>query len=65
MRGVDGAALGTTIKVAGSQQAFRQVDFDHVVQSATQSATQARRAGRRVGQAAAIPVIGVSRHAVA
>lgn len=24
-------ALGTTIKVAGSEQAFRQVDFDHVV----------------------------------
>jgi hypothetical protein len=57
--------LGTTIKVAGSQQAFRRVDFDHVVQSATQSATQARRAGHRVGQAATIPVIGVSRHAVA
>jgi len=27
-------ALGTTIKVAGSQQAFRQVDFDFVVETA-------------------------------
>lgn len=27
-------ALGTTIKVAGSQQAFRIVDFDHVVATA-------------------------------
>jgi len=27
-------ALGTTIKVAGSQAAFRQVDFDHVVNTA-------------------------------
>jgi uncharacterized protein YbjT (DUF2867 family) len=33
--------LGTTIKTAGSQQAFRQVDFDYVVKSAQ----QARRAG--------------------
>jgi uncharacterized protein YbjT (DUF2867 family) len=27
-------ALGTTIAVAGSQQAFREVDFDHVVHTA-------------------------------
>src|SRR5262245_14239094 len=27
-------ALGTTIKVAGSQAAFRRVDFDHVVDTA-------------------------------
>lgn len=27
-------ALGTTIKVAGSEAAFRQVDFDHVVNAA-------------------------------
>jgi uncharacterized protein YbjT (DUF2867 family) len=33
--------LGTTIKKAGSQQAFRQVDFDFVVQSAQ----RARQAG--------------------
>lgn len=39
-------ALGTTIKVAGSQQAFRAVDFDAVVALAT----SARTAGaRRVG----------------
>jgi len=34
-------ALGTTIKVAGSQAAFRRVDFDHVVATA--------RAGRTAG----------------
>jgi uncharacterized protein YbjT (DUF2867 family) len=34
-------ALGTTIKVAGSQEAFRKVDFDHVVNAAT----VAKRAG--------------------
>lgn len=34
-------ALGTTIKTAGSQQAFRQVDFDFVVETA--------RAGREAG----------------
>ncbi|MEP7295607.1 MAG: NAD(P)H-binding protein [Burkholderiales bacterium] len=34
-------ALGTTIKVAGSQAAFRRVDFDHVVATA--------RAGRAAG----------------
>ncbi len=28
-------ALGTTIKVAGSKEAFRAVDFDHVVTTAT------------------------------
>lgn len=28
-------ALGTTIKVAGSKEAFRAVDFDHVVATAT------------------------------
>ncbi|HSY27392.1 MAG TPA: oxidoreductase [Burkholderiaceae bacterium] len=33
--------LGTTIKVAGSQQAFRRVDFDYVVESAK----KARQAG--------------------
>lgn len=39
-------ALGTTIKVAGSQQAFRAVDFDAVVALAT----SARTAGaKRVG----------------
>jgi uncharacterized protein YbjT (DUF2867 family) len=39
-------ALGTTIKVAGSQQAFRAVDFDAVVALAT----SARAAGaRRIG----------------
>ena len=36
-------ALGTTIKVAGSQAAFRQVDFDFVVNTAQ----AARRAGAR------------------
>lgn len=35
--------LGTTIKVAGSQQAFRRVDFDYVVQSAK----KAHQAGAR------------------
>jgi len=35
--------LGTTIKVAGSQPAFRRVDFDYVVQSAK----QARQAGAK------------------
>jgi nucleoside-diphosphate-sugar epimerase len=34
-------ALGTTIKVAGSQEAFRKVDFDYVVNSAK----AAKRAG--------------------
>jgi uncharacterized protein YbjT (DUF2867 family) len=34
-------ALGTTIKVAGSQAAFRRVDFDHVLATA--------RAGREAG----------------
>jgi uncharacterized protein YbjT (DUF2867 family) len=34
-------ALGTTIKTAGSQEAFRKVDFDHVVNSAK----AAKRAG--------------------
>jgi uncharacterized protein YbjT (DUF2867 family) len=39
-------ALGTTIKVAGSQAAFRRVDFDHVVDTAR----AARAAGaRRLG----------------
>jgi uncharacterized protein YbjT (DUF2867 family) len=32
--------LGTTIKIAGSQEAFRRVDFDYVVESA-KKATQA------------------------
>jgi uncharacterized protein YbjT (DUF2867 family) len=32
-------ALGTTIKVAGSQQAFRQVDFDAVVDTARAART--------------------------
>jgi uncharacterized protein YbjT (DUF2867 family) len=36
-------ALGTTIKVAGSQAAFRRVDFDHVVATAR----AARAAGAR------------------
>ena len=36
-------ALGTTIKVAGSQAAFRRVDFDHVVDTAR----AARAAGAR------------------
>jgi uncharacterized protein YbjT (DUF2867 family) len=36
-------ALGTTIKVAGSQQAFRQVDFDFVVDTAR----AARQAGAK------------------
>ena len=36
-------ALGTTIKVAGSEAAFRRVDFDHVVATAT----AARGAGAR------------------
>jgi len=36
-------ALGTTIKVAGSQDAFRRVDFDHVVTTAR----AARAAGAR------------------
>jgi uncharacterized protein YbjT (DUF2867 family) len=34
-------ALGTTIKIAGSKEAFRKVDFDYVVNSAK----AARRAG--------------------
>jgi uncharacterized protein YbjT (DUF2867 family) len=34
-------ALGTTIKIAGSQEAFRKVDFDYVVNSAK----AAKRAG--------------------
>ena len=36
-------ALGTTIKIAGSQAAFRRVDFDHVVDTAR----AARAAGAR------------------
>jgi uncharacterized protein YbjT (DUF2867 family) len=39
-------ALGTTIKVAGSEQAFRRVDFDYVVNVARAAlATGARRLG--------------------
>ena len=44
-------ALGTTIKVAGSQAAFRRVDFDHVVDTAR----AARAAGaRRLGVVSAL-----------
>ncbi len=41
-------ALGTTIRAAGSQQAFRQVDFDAVVGTARAArATGVGRSGRR------------------
>ena len=36
-------ALGTTIRVAGSQDAFRKVDFGHVVNLAQQSAARGAR----------------------
>jgi uncharacterized protein YbjT (DUF2867 family) len=45
-------ALGTTIKVAGSQAAFRRVDFDHVVDAAR----AARAAGAR--RLAAVSALG-------
>ena len=44
-------ALGTTIAVAGSQAAFRQVDFDYVVNVARAArAAGARSEERRVGK---------------
>jgi len=49
-------ALGTTIKVAGSQAAFRRVDFDHVVAVA--------RAGRAAGarRLAVVSALGADAH---
>lgn len=48
--------LGTTIKIAGSQKAFRQVDFDYVVTSAR----QARQAG--AARLMVVSAMGANRH---
>ena len=49
-------ALGTTIKVAGSEAAFRRVDFDHVVATAR----AARAAGAR--RLAIVSALGADAH---